>query len=207
MTLEVVIRFVVLSCHVATIPKHGLQTLQYNEDYYSICIVIKFKPEKSSTQWNVQLFSAQVLDHSLSPPGFFYSAAVFFFLWLHLHQVKWLLPPSCLSTHDTTDAASGYCGNGEWQQSGINEEEKLEGWLSCMAESLADLWPVCWINHLFCLMLFVTDVACEIAVNKWTRECGVIWVHREVQASESPSCRNESRITYMYESRSTFYYD
>ncbi len=102
------------------------------------------------------------------------------------HQVNCLLPSFCSSTCDTANAVSGYCSNNEWQRSAVNEEEK---WARCMAESLTDLWPDCWINHAFCLTLcecgwYNNWDCCE--VNGCTRECSVIWMRCEIQASESP---------------------
>ncbi len=75
----------------------------------------------------------------------------FFFFFAHkmqlqLYQVNWLLPPSA-------DAVSGFCREGEWQRSTVNEEETWERWWSCTAELLANLRPDCWINRVFCFTL------------------------------------------------------
>ncbi len=143
----------------------------------------------SSKWWNVYLFLARAHSYSccrhwgLPQRRSFFSFACE--IWLQLHQVNCLLPSSCSSTRDTANAVSGYCSDNEWQLSAVNEKEK---WARCMAESLTDLWPDCWINYVFCLTLCECDWyndwdCCE--VNGCTRECSVIWMRWEIQASES----------------------
>ncbi len=123
-----------------------------------------------------------------------------------LYHVNWLLPPSCLSTHDTvnTVAVATMSDSG----SPLNKEEKWERWLSRMAESLANLSPDCWIICVFCLTLCECDwlsIWASCKVNNWTYERSVIWTHREIRAGESPSFRNE--IICRYESRWWLFYD
>ncbi len=119
---------------------------------YSLCIIIKFKFKKVQHVMTPSLLL-------LLQPGFLSTSFIFSFncqMQLKL-QVNWLLPPSCLSTRDTADAVSGYCSNSEWQLECVNEKEKWERWLRCMAEWLANLWPDCWINHAFCFIQCVRD--------------------------------------------------
>ncbi len=59
-------------------------------DYYSLCIVVRFKPDYVSHGGMSTFFQHEYIITHLS----FFS-------------------PSCLSTRDTVDAMSGYCGNDE----------------------------------------------------------------------------------------------
>ncbi len=101
----------------------------------------------------MSIFSAWVRHYSRRRHHDFPQRCSFFILTckmrLQPHQLNWLLPSSCLSTRDIADAVSGYCSSGEWQQSDVNEEEQWERWLSCLVESLANLWLDCWINCMF----------------------------------------------------------
>ncbi len=150
---------------------HRFVGLTCGADYYSLCI----KPEKFHT---VERTPWQVRHYSLSQPGFSSTALIFSLackMWLQLHKVIRLLPPSCLSTHDTADTVSGYFSNGEWQQSVVNKEDKWERWVLCrnlwlISDLSAELisW---WVSHCVSETESVWD-CCK--VNKWTCECSVI---------------------------------
>ncbi len=76
--------------------------------------------------------------------------------------------------------------------------------ISCMAESLADLWPDCWINRVYCFTLCECDweSVWDVVTYISEHECSMVWMHREIWTSESISFINE--IVCMYEARLWF---
>ncbi len=171
-----------------TLPKHWSQVI-------TPCAQTSSLTWKSSQRWTFPFFRHSALQLSLSPPGFS-STRIFSFtckMWLQLHWVNRLLPPSCLSTCDTADAMSGYCSNSEWQRSIVNEKEKQERW-------------VVWLNYwlisgliaelIACLVLpcvRVTDRAFGTVVKEICENVNAAWTKRTGKYEQVNCCHLETR--------------
>ncbi len=148
-------------------------------DYYSLCIIIRFKREKVPHGGMSTFFGTSTSLLSLSPLGFSSMVLVFSSackMHLQIHHLNWLLPPSCLSTLGTADAVSSYCSSSEWQQSAVNDKENGERWLTCMTKSLTHLWLDCWTTRVFVSScVSVTDTASGVVAKSVSEHLNAVW--------------------------------
>ncbi len=194
-SLELFLDFVVMLEEVLEIRSVSLRccndTKAFCADYYSLCIIVRLKPQKVPHGGMSTFFWHEYIITLAAATEIFLDGAHFFlpclkcgsnsikltdFSLLPASQHKTLLTPCLVTVATVRDSGRGM--RGDWVV-------QLNHWL--ISDLITEL-ITCFVSH----CVSVTDAASGIVVNKWTREHSVIWMHKETWARKSLSFRNET---------------